>query len=128
MEKRFHLLNVRRTTPFLHRDCNLWGNRVVVHDSSTRNVVQFLHVNHLKITAIKRRLGRTFAGPKLMKNWKVAHNAVNSDKKTGISTRGTRSRLDKTRTAPKPRAHNFAGTVGGKSFLLGWLYFPSGTR
>lgn len=44
---------VRQTELSVHRDCLLWGNRVVIPKAARSQVLQLLHANHPGMTAMK---------------------------------------------------------------------------
>lgn len=53
LDNRFEPYEVRKTELSLHRDCILWGNRVVIPEATREGVLQLLHANHPGMSAMK---------------------------------------------------------------------------
>lgn len=110
---------VRRKELSLHRDCLLWGNRVILPDELRKKVLCILHANHPGITAMKA-LARSFVWwPKmdaqiedLVRHCKPCQTNRQSEPKTPVHFWTKPER-------PWSRVHlDFAGPVQGVFFLV----------
>lgn len=61
----FAPFEVRQTELSVHRDCLLWGNRVVIPKAARSKVLQLLHANHPGMTAMKAMARSLIWWPKL---------------------------------------------------------------
>lgn len=53
LDSMFAPYEARKTELSLHRDCILWGNRVVIPQAAREKVLQLLHANHPEMSAMK---------------------------------------------------------------------------